>query len=283
VALNPFWPQAGFDQTDFNLENSTPWHARSLRPPSPPGRLTRILALVLHATVRGRSHAAHWHPRLSPSWPVALLLLAPAPAFLMPLATSTPSASPRLSSLPKMEDRKRPAVSAADDVAPPAKRQATINGSKSALDADSDLKEDTFIEVSGTRPPLRPRPALVVSSTTPSPILQSRSLLTGHCSGAGIYNFAQQCRPEIVLTPPALRLPPRLPTFHPPTRAIHLRVISGHLVMSLLALFSLSYISGAFVSVETWLTVGNCRNTKKGPFIGRCKTTSGERKHSKNN
>lgn len=63
----------------------------------------------------------------------------------MPVAT-TPSASPRPSTLVKMEDRKRPAISGAEDLAPPSKRVA-INGSK-AKDENTDMKEDTWIEVS---------------------------------------------------------------------------------------------------------------------------------------
>ncbi|KAK4067731.1 hypothetical protein Trihar35433_6291 [Trichoderma harzianum] len=61
----------------------------------------------------------------------------------MPVAT-TPSASPRPSTLVKMEDRKRPAISGAEDLAPPSKRVA-INGSK-AKDENTDMKEDTWIE-----------------------------------------------------------------------------------------------------------------------------------------
>jgi hypothetical protein len=69
----------------------------------------------------------------------------------MPVATSTPSASPRPSAMSKMEDRKRPAVTSGDDFAPPSKRQA-VNGNK-PIEADMDLKEDLFIEVSVTRLP----------------------------------------------------------------------------------------------------------------------------------
>ncbi|UKZ59359.1 uncharacterized protein TrAtP1_000671 [Trichoderma atroviride] len=62
----------------------------------------------------------------------------------MPVAT-TPSASPRPSTLVKMDDRKRPAISGAEDLAPPSKRVA-INGSK-AKDDNADMKEETWIEV----------------------------------------------------------------------------------------------------------------------------------------
>lgn len=66
--------------------------------------------------------------------------------FLMPVAT-TPSPSPRLASLPKMEERKRPAVSNADELAPPSKRHQSLNGSKSKTDP-SDQPEEYWIEVS---------------------------------------------------------------------------------------------------------------------------------------
>ncbi|KAH7329140.1 hypothetical protein B0I35DRAFT_37159 [Stachybotrys elegans] len=58
----------------------------------------------------------------------------------MPLAT-TPS---RPSTLAKMEDRKRPAVSSTDDMAPPSKRVA-VNGSKVKEDAP-EMKEESWIE-----------------------------------------------------------------------------------------------------------------------------------------
>ncbi|KAH8737787.1 BRE1 E3 ubiquitin ligase-domain-containing protein [Ilyonectria robusta] len=61
----------------------------------------------------------------------------------MPL-TATPSASPRPSTLAKMEDRKRPAISSADDLAPPSKRVA-VNGSKAKEDA-LEMKEEGWIE-----------------------------------------------------------------------------------------------------------------------------------------
>lgn len=63
----------------------------------------------------------------------------------MPVATS-PSTSLHLSVLPKMEDRKRPAIGGADDLAPPSKRVA-VNGSKTKDDA-IELKEEGWVEVS---------------------------------------------------------------------------------------------------------------------------------------
>lgn len=66
----------------------------------------------------------------------------------MPVATA-PTASPRPSTLSKMEDRKRPAISSADDLAPPSKRVA-INGSK-ARDDNLEMKEEAWIEVSSAR------------------------------------------------------------------------------------------------------------------------------------
>ncbi|KAG4219298.1 hypothetical protein PC116_g32222, partial [Phytophthora cactorum] len=51
-----------------------------------------------------------------------------------------------LSTRIKMEDRKRPAMSSADDIAPPSKRQA-VNGSSKSKD-DADAKDEAWIEVS---------------------------------------------------------------------------------------------------------------------------------------
>lgn len=45
-----------------------------------------------------------------------------------------------------MEDRKRPAIGGADDLAPPSKRVA-VNGSKTKDDA-IELKEEGWVEVS---------------------------------------------------------------------------------------------------------------------------------------
>ncbi|RDA83478.1 hypothetical protein CP532_7043 [Ophiocordyceps camponoti-leonardi (nom. inval.)] len=61
----------------------------------------------------------------------------------MPLATP-PTASPRPSTLVKMEDRKRPALAGAEDLAPPSKRVA-VNGSKAKDDA-LEMKEESWIE-----------------------------------------------------------------------------------------------------------------------------------------
>ncbi|KAK3333143.1 BRE1 E3 ubiquitin ligase-domain-containing protein [Cercophora scortea] len=61
----------------------------------------------------------------------------------MPIATSP--ALPRPATFTKMEDRKRPAASAVDDVAPPSKRQA-VNGSSKARDDSGDMKEEAWIE-----------------------------------------------------------------------------------------------------------------------------------------
>lgn len=68
----------------------------------------------------------------------------------MPAAT-TPSTSPRPSSISKMEDRKRPALGGADDLAPPSKRVA-VNGSKAKDDAP-EMKEESWIDVSVARHP----------------------------------------------------------------------------------------------------------------------------------
>ncbi|KAK4204370.1 BRE1 E3 ubiquitin ligase-domain-containing protein [Triangularia verruculosa] len=62
----------------------------------------------------------------------------------MPVATS-PSALPRPSSFAKMEDRKRPASGAVDEVAPPSKRQQ-VNGSGKSRDDSGDMKEEAWIE-----------------------------------------------------------------------------------------------------------------------------------------
>ncbi|KAK4668486.1 LOW QUALITY PROTEIN: E3 ubiquitin-protein ligase bre1 [Podospora pseudoanserina] len=65
-------------------------------------------------------------------------------AILMPVATS-PSALPRPSSFAKMEDRKRPASGAVDEVAPPSKRHQ-VNGSGKSKDDSGDMKEEAWIE-----------------------------------------------------------------------------------------------------------------------------------------
>ncbi|KLU87338.1 E3 ubiquitin-protein ligase bre-1 [Magnaporthiopsis poae ATCC 64411] len=61
----------------------------------------------------------------------------------MPVATS-PVVSSHPSGLVKMEDRKRPALSATDEIAPPSKRQAINGGSKSR--DDNDLRDEAWIE-----------------------------------------------------------------------------------------------------------------------------------------
>ncbi len=55
-----------------------------------------------------------------------------------------------------MEDRKRPAVGSADDLAPPSKRLA-VNGSKPKDDAP-EMKEESWIEVSVARHLSAPQP-----------------------------------------------------------------------------------------------------------------------------
>ncbi|GJC95039.1 BRE1 E3 ubiquitin ligase [Colletotrichum higginsianum] len=51
-----------------------------------------------------------------------------------------------------MEDRKRPPISTAEDLAPPSKRHQTVNGSKSKGDA-GDTAEEHWIECHETRFP----------------------------------------------------------------------------------------------------------------------------------
>ncbi len=64
----------------------------------------------------------------------------------MPVATPI-SASPHPSSLVKMEERKRPAITSADDLAPPSKRQAVNGGSGKSKDDGADNREEAWIEV----------------------------------------------------------------------------------------------------------------------------------------
>lgn len=71
-------------------------------------------------------------------------------------AVTTPSTSPRSSATSKMEDRKRPAVGSADDLAPPSKRLA-VNGSK-PKDDGPEMKEESWIEVSVARHVSAPQP-----------------------------------------------------------------------------------------------------------------------------
>lgn len=73
----------------------------------------------------------------------------------MKLDTRTVAAVPSLG-LVKMEDRKRPVMADSEDAAPPAKRQATVNGAKPVSDdADSHLKE---LEVRCLQPRTIPSP-----------------------------------------------------------------------------------------------------------------------------
>lgn len=62
----------------------------------------------------------------------------------MPVATSSPAVS-HPSGLSKMEDRKRPAISATDEIAPPSKRQA-VNGTVKSRD-DGESRDEAWIEV----------------------------------------------------------------------------------------------------------------------------------------
>jgi hypothetical protein len=73
----------------------------------------------------------------------------------MPVATSNSLPGP--ATFVKMEDRKRPAVSAVDDLAPPSKRQAVNGGSKSKDDS-GDSREEAWIEVSLQAVPKSPPP-----------------------------------------------------------------------------------------------------------------------------
>ncbi|KAL5940819.1 E3 ubiquitin-protein ligase bre1 [Pyricularia oryzae] len=61
----------------------------------------------------------------------------------MPVATSSPAVS-HPSGLSKMEDRKRPAISATDEIAPPSKRQA-VNGTVKSRD-DGESRDEAWIE-----------------------------------------------------------------------------------------------------------------------------------------
>jgi len=65
----------------------------------------------------------------------------------MPVATHFAASSPRPSNLAKMEDRKRPAISNHDDIAPPTKKQALNGGGRSRGDDNGDTKEEAWIEV----------------------------------------------------------------------------------------------------------------------------------------
>lgn len=63
-----------------------------------------------------------------------------------------------------MEDRKRPAVNSADDLAPPSKRVA-VNGSK-AKDEALEMKEESWVDVRVARSRLH----FVVSTSPPATI-----------------------------------------------------------------------------------------------------------------
>ena len=76
----------------------------------------------------------------------------------MPLSATTPTTS--LSPLVKMEDRKRPALSGADDIAPPSKRQA-VNGAAAKASKDDDTKEEAWIEVSRSLASPSPTPQTI--------------------------------------------------------------------------------------------------------------------------
>ncbi|KAI0377830.1 hypothetical protein F5Y04DRAFT_263352 [Hypomontagnella monticulosa] len=89
----------------------------------------------------------------------------------MPLSTS-PTTAP-LSTRVKMEDRKRPAISSTDDIAPPSKRQA-VNGSSKSKD-DTDVKEEAWIEVSVIVTTYSPR-INVIGRTVVSNALSSSTL-----------------------------------------------------------------------------------------------------------
>jgi E3 ubiquitin-protein ligase BRE1 len=67
----------------------------------------------------------------------------------MPLATAS-GITPQSSTLTKMEERKRPAITSADDLAPPSKRQA-VNGGNKTRDDNTDSREEAWIEVGVTR------------------------------------------------------------------------------------------------------------------------------------
>lgn len=108
----------------------------------------------------------------------------------MPVATS-PSAILPASPVVKMEDRKRPANSNADDLAPPSKRHQ-VNGSSKSRDDALDMKDEAWIEVSDVdlffhRNNTNPRPLIIVTKESPSQTrrttLQTRmeALIFGIC------------------------------------------------------------------------------------------------------
>lgn len=109
----------------------------------------------------------------------------------MPVATS-PSAILPASPVVKMEDRKRPAISNADDLAPPSKRHQ-VNGSSKSRDDALDMKDEAWIEVSDLgslfihHNNTNPHPLIIVTCGSPSQTrrttLQTRmeALIFGTC------------------------------------------------------------------------------------------------------
>lgn len=140
----------------FHFPSHAPFHHRpSLSPSfslggvaeaqlsSPPFR--HLSATRLRILIRLFFFYFFFFPSALPFCTAGLARLPTAP-FLMPVAT-TPSAPPRPATFAKMEDRKRPASSAVDEVAPPSKRQA-VNGSSKSKDDSGDMREEAWIEVS---------------------------------------------------------------------------------------------------------------------------------------
>lgn len=84
----------------------------------------------------------------------------------MPVATS-PSAILPASPVVKMEDRKRPANSNADELAPPSKRHQ-VNGSSKSRDDALDMKDEAWIEVSDVG-----LCSSITTTPTPSPLIIS--------------------------------------------------------------------------------------------------------------
>lgn len=152
----------------------TPGLLRSLAPfPCSPSSTPSNLQTVTHLTLLFNALfyiLLHRDTRLRPRRPIQLFAFVtsgsyPAPlqafspainrVFLMPVATA-PFAVPRPAALVKMDDRKRPAASAVDDLAPPSKR-VNLNGAGKSRDDSGDKNEDAWIEVSHVtrRLPLR--------------------------------------------------------------------------------------------------------------------------------
>ena len=107
----------------------------------------------------------------------------------MPSATSL-SALPRPATFVKMEDRKRPAAGAVDDLAPPTKRQA-VNGASKSKDDSADKQEEAWIEVSVTRQPCVIQP---IKAPLPSciPTIKSKPCLRrGRATVEGLLQDSQ--------------------------------------------------------------------------------------------